>query len=92
MHIDDLTLSGWADSKVYCLEAFATLVLEIKEGIEKLALTLACPKIALIASSTDLLNKGKKLLGYLGGAASWGTANLGVDFTADKHRKHKAAC
>eukprot|EP00959_Pyramimonas_sp_CCMP1952_P059751 1248089-Pyramimonas_sp.AAC.1 len=76
----------------YCLESFATFVLQIKEGIEKLALALACPKIALVASSTALLNRGKKLLGGLGGAASLGAANLGVDFTAGKHRQHKAAC
>eukprot|EP00959_Pyramimonas_sp_CCMP1952_P033475 702700-Pyramimonas_sp.AAC.1 len=73
MHIDDLILSAWADYKVYCLDSFVTFVLQIKGGIEKLALTL----IALVASSTDLLNRGKKLLGDLGGAASWGAANLG---------------
>eukprot|EP00959_Pyramimonas_sp_CCMP1952_P146565 3067722-Pyramimonas_sp.AAC.1 len=76
MHIVDFTLSAWAGSKVYCLESFVAFVLQIKDGIEKLAFTLACPQIALVASSTDLLNKGKKLLGDLGGAASWGAANL----------------
>eukprot|EP00959_Pyramimonas_sp_CCMP1952_P389827 8169572-Pyramimonas_sp.AAC.1 len=78
MRIDDLTLSAWADSKVYCLESFVTFVLQIKEGIDELALALACPKIALVASSADLLNRGKKLFGYLGRGSKLGCSQSGL--------------
>ena len=54
----------------------------MKQELDSVMLKLAMPKISIVGSSTQIVDKAKSVLCELAGTKVWAAENLGVDFQA----------